>query len=388
MIPFIFHNPTKLLFGKGMIENLHTEIGEKKKVLVVYGGGSIKQNGVYNDVMEQLHKGECSIFELAGVEPNPRVTTVQKGIDICKRENIDYLLAVGGGSVIDCTKAIGIGAVSKENVWDLITRKAPITGSLPFGVVLTLAATGSEMNANSVITNWEKNEKRGWSSPYSNPTFSILDPTYTFSVPRKQTAYGIVDMMSHIFEHYYHNAPNTPINDSYCEALLRVIIDAGGKLVNDLENYDYRETILYAGTLALNRTLNAGTTGGDWASHQIEHAASAIYDIPHGGGLAILMPNWMRHVATIKPEKFKMMAINVFHVNPEGKTDLDVALEGINALRQFWTSIGAPIRLADYNINDSKLDELVEKTMLGRETVGGYKPLQPDEVRSIFVASF
>lgn len=385
MIPFVYQNPTKLIFGKGMIEHLPKEIGANKKVLLVYGGGSIKRNGVYDDVINQLHKSDCQVFELSGVEPNPRITTVERGVDICKQEKIDYLLAVGGGSVIDCTKAIGVGALSDAPTWDLITKKAPINGSLPIGVVLTLAATGSEMNNGSVITHWEKNEKRGWSSPYSHPTFSILDPTYTFSVPKEHTAYGVVDMMCHILEQYFHRAPNAPINDGYCETLLKVIMESGKKLIHNLESYEERETILYAGTLALNGTLNAGTTGGDWASHQIEHGASAVYDIPHGGGLAILYPSWMRFVAKQEPNKFKTLAMNVFHVNPEGKDDLTVALEGIDALQHYWTSLGAPSRLADYEIDDSRLDELVQKSVLGRPAIGGYHPLSAENVRTIFV---
>lgn len=207
---FTFWNPTKLIFGTGQLEQLKSEIPHYgKKVLVVYGGGSIKRSGLYDKVINLLNEIGAQVFELPGVEPNPRITTARKGIDICKYEGIDVLLAVGGGSVIDCTKLIAAGAKYDGDAWDLVTRKAAVTEALPFGTVLTLAATGSEMNSGSVITNWETNEKYGWGSPFTFPKFSILDPVHTFSVPRDQTIYGIVDMMSHVLEHYFHLEENT-----------------------------------------------------------------------------------------------------------------------------------------------------------------------------------
>ncbi|XRG79804.1 iron-containing alcohol dehydrogenase [Rossellomorea sp. GAMAL-10_SWC] len=384
MIPFLQHNPTKLWFGKNQIEQLANEVQEYHRILVVYGGGSIKKNGVYDDVMNQL-SGK-TIFELSGVEPNPRLTTVQKGIQICKDNKIDFILAVGGGSVIDCVKAIAIGVPFEGDVWDLITRKSQPTSATPFGTVLTLAATGSEMNCTSVISNMEVNEKRGWSNPFVFPKFSILDPTYTFSVPIDQTIYGIVDIMSHALEQYFHRASNTPMIDRFIESLLITVIEAGGKLVKDLENYELRETIMYAGTTAFNDTLLNGTDGGDWASHQIEHAVSAIYDIPHGGGLAIIFPNWLSHCLDYDPSRIKMLATNVFGISEEGKTTKQVAEEGIQALRSFWNAIGAPNRLADYQIDDSRLDELVEKSFV-KPVVGGYKILDKESARDILVRS-
>ncbi|MFC5466965.1 iron-containing alcohol dehydrogenase [Lederbergia graminis] len=383
---FTFWNPTKLIFGKGQLEQLKTEIPPYgKKILLVYGGGSIKRNGLYDQVKEILQEIGADVFELAGVEPNPRLSTVHKGVQICKEEGIEFLLAVGGGSVIDCTKAIAAGAKYDGDAWDFIIKKASVTDALPFGTVLTLAATGSEMNSGSVITNWETKEKHGWGSPYTFPKFSILDPVNTFTVPKDQTVYGIVDMMSHVFEHYFHLTENTDFQDRMCESLLITVMETAPKLLADLENYEHRATILYCGTMALNGILNMGYRG-DWASHNIEHAVSAVYDIPHGGGLAILFPNWMKHNLHVKPSRFKQLAIRVFGVDANGKTDEEIGLEGIEKLREFWNSIGAPSRLADYDIDDSRLEEMADKAMVNGE-FGNFTKLNRDDVLAIYRAS-
>lgn len=386
MNTFTYHNPTRLIFGKGTLEQLGKLTQPYgKKVLLVYGGGSIKKNGVYDGVVKQLESVGTQIFELAGVEPNPRLTTVHKGVDICKKEGIDFMVAAGGGSVIDCVKAIAVGAKYDGDVWDIITRKAEPKEALPFGTVLTLAATGSEMNSGSVITNWETREKYGWGSPYTYPVFSILDPGHTFTVPRDQTVYGIVDIMSHIFEQYFHHTPNAPVQDGFCESLLRTVIGAAPALVENLNSYEHRETILYSGTMALNGMLSMGTLG-DWATHNIEHAVSAVYDIPHGGGLAILFPNWMEHVLDEGVGRFKQLAVNVFGVDPAGQSDRDTALEGIRALRSFWNSIGAPSRLADYGIGGDKLSVMADKAMV-YGPFGNFKQLQYDDVLAIYKKS-
>ncbi|OEH91571.1 iron-containing alcohol dehydrogenase [Bacillus solimangrovi] len=383
MNTFVQYNPTKLHFGKGQIEKLPLELGEDGlKVLVVYGGGSIKRNGVYEDVINQLERANATVFELSGVEPNPRLTTVRRGVEICRTEGIDFLLAVGGGSVIDCTKAIAAGSAYEGDVWDLIIRKAPIEAALPFGTVLTLAATGSEMNSVSVITNWETKEKLGWGSPLVFPKFSILDPTYTFTVPKNQTVYGIVDSMSHALEHYFHRTENTPMIDGFIESLLRTAITTAPKLLRDLESFEHRETMMYISTTAFNGTLSNGTDGGDWATHRIEHAISAVYDIPHGGGLAILFPNWLEHVIEEDPSRVKQLAVNVFGITTDGKTDVEVATEGARALRDFWNSLDAPSRLADYEIDDSDFDAIIEKTFV-KPGVGTYKELDEESVRDI-----
>ncbi|MBA2938326.1 iron-containing alcohol dehydrogenase [Paenibacillus sp. CGMCC 1.16610] len=387
MQSFLQFNPTKLWFGKGQIEQLAHELGTHgKKVLLIFGGGSIKKNGVYEAVKQQLDHMQADVYEMSGVEPNPRLTTVKKGIEQCREHGIELILAVGGGSVIDCAKAISVGVYYEGDVWDIITRKAVPAKALPFGTVLTLAATGSEMNNISVITHWDKNEKRGWSSPLAYPAFSILDPEFTYSVPLDQTVYGIVDMMSHVLEQYFHLTENTPMMDRFMESVLLTIIEAAPKLLENLHSYEHRATIMYAGTTAFNGLLSSGTDGGDWASHQIEHGLSAVYDIPHGGGLAIIYPNWMRHCAEDDPSRMTKLALAVFGVDPTGKTDHEIAYEGIEALRQFWNSLGAPNCLADYDISDARLEELIHKSFM-KEQVGSYKIMTRDTVRDILTKS-
>ncbi|MFC0187739.1 iron-containing alcohol dehydrogenase [Fictibacillus aquaticus] len=383
---FTYYNPTRLVFGKGQIAQLASEMKPYgKNVLLVYGGGSIKRNGLYDAVKSELEKMGAAVAELSGVEPNPRLSTVKRGIQLCRENNVSFILAVGGGSVIDCTKAIAAGAVYEGDVWDLILKKAEPKEALPFGTILTLAATGSEMNSGSVITNWETQEKYGWGSPLVFPKFSILDPANTFSVPKDHTIYGIVDMMSHVLEQYFHHAKNTPLQDRFAESVLKTVMEAAPELLNNLEDYELRETILYNGTIALNGTLSMGSRG-DWGSHNIEHAVSAVYDIPHAGGLAILFPNWMRHNVDGDVSRFKQLAIRVFGVSEEGKDDREVALEGIDRLSAFWTSLGAPNRLADYDIDDSKLDLIADKAM-ARGEFGNFKSQKKDDVLTILKRS-
>lgn len=386
MNTFSFQNPVCIHFGKNTIQHLATEVPKYgQNVLVVYGGGSIKKNGVYDAVMAQLQAINANVFELSGVEPNPRVSTARKGIDICKAENIDLVLAVGGGSVIDCTKLIAAGAKSDADAWDIVTKKEIPQSALPLAVVLTLSATASEMNSGSVITNWETKEKYGWGSPHVFPKFSILDPTYTYSVPEDQIVNGVVDTMTHIFEQYFHNATNTPLTDEMAEGILRTLIDVAPKALQDRTNYEHRETLMLAGTLGLNNFLSLGSRG-DWATHNIEHAVSAYYDIPHAAGLAILFPNWMRHNVHVNPERFAKIATRVFGVSAEGKTTEEVAFAGIDALSAFWTSIGAPSRLAHFDITDEKFEQIVDHTLVNGP-FGNFATLQREDVEQILKAS-
>ncbi len=382
MDSFTFYNPVKLHFGEDALEKLSKELAQYgQKVLVVYGGGSIKKNGVYHAVIEKLQEANKTIFELSGVEPNPRVETARLGIDICKKEEIDLVLAVGGGSVIDCSKLIAAGAKYDADAWDIVQRKVFVQEALPLGTVLTLAATGSEMNSGSVITNAATEEKLSWGSPATFPKFSILNPAYTVTVPKNHTVYGIVDMMSHIFEQYFHNTTNTPVTDEMCEGVLRAIIATAPKLLEDLENIQLRETILLAGTIGLNGFLSIGSRG-DWASHNIEHAVSAIYDIPHAGGLAILQPHWMRLNVPVNPQRFAGIATRVFGIEATGKTVEEVAYEGIDRLSAFWTSLGAPNRLANYSIDDAKFPQIIEHAMQNGP-FGNFNKLQEQDVQII-----
>ena len=386
MEQFTFYNPTQVFFGKGTLAAIKEQIPRYgKKVLLVYGGGSIKRNGIYDQIMKYLQEIGAEVLELSGVEPNPRLSTVHKGVELCKKEKVDFLLAAGGGSVIDATKAISAGAKFDGDVWDIITKKAVPKDALPFGTVLTLSATGSEMNSGSVITNWETKEKIGWGHPLVFPKFSILDPVHTFTVPKDQTVYGIVDMMSHALEHYFSPAPNVPYNERMVEGLLSTVIETAPKLLEDLENYEARETIMFCGMMALNGVVNQGMRG-DWGTHGIEHAVSAVYDIPHGGGLAILFPNWIRYNLDVTEAKMKQLAIRVFGVDPQGKSDREIAEEGIDRLREFWSSIGAPSRLADYGIDDSKLELMAEKAV-AHGSLGRMKKLTKEDVYEIYKMS-
>ncbi|MBP1999050.1 alcohol dehydrogenase YqhD (iron-dependent ADH family) [Paenibacillus shirakamiensis] len=386
MINFSFHNPTRLIFGKGQLEALKTEVPRYgNNVLLVYGGGSIKRSGLYERVLANLSEIGAVVTELAGVEPNPRLSTVHKGVDLCKAKNIDLILAVGGGSVIDCAKAIAVGAKYDGDMWDFAERKAAATDGLPLATVLTMSATGSEMNSGSVITNDDTKEKLGWGSPFAAPVFSITDPEHTYSLPKDQTVYGVVDIMSHVLEHYFHKPVNAPLQDGFCETILKTVIETAPKLIEDPENYELRETVMYSSTMALNSMISMGIVG-DWGTHNIEHAVSAVYDIPHGGGLAILFPNWMSHNLNVDPARFKRLAVNVFGVDAKGKTDEQVGQEGIAALRAFWTSIGAPSRLHDYDINDSDLELMADKAVKFG-SFGNFAKMDKADVLEIYKAS-
>ncbi|MEK3661710.1 iron-containing alcohol dehydrogenase [Paenibacillus sp. FSL F4-0236] len=380
---FDFYNPTKLIFGQGTLEALKTEVPKYgKNVLLMYGGGSIKRSGLYDKVMAELSAIDAVVTELSGVEPNPRLSTVHKGVELCHEHNIDLILAVGGGSVLDCAKAVAVGAKYDGDMWDFVERKAAAQDALPLGTVLTMAATGSEMNSGSVITNEVTKEKMGWGSIHAFPAFSILDPENTFTLPRDQTVYGMVDIMSHVLEHYFHTDGNTPVQDGFCETLLRTVIETAPKLIEDLNNYELRETIMYCGTMALNGMVSMGFAG-DWATHNIEHAVSAVYDIPHGGGLAILFPQWMKYNIDTDPARFRKLAVNVFGVDPAGKNDKEIGLEGIEALRSFWDSIGAPKTLADYDIDDSEIGSMADKAVRFGP-FGNFRKLDREDVVEIY----
>jgi len=384
---FVFYNPTKLIFGKGQIKNLGQEVSQYgNKVLIVTGGGTVKRIGLYDEVINQLKQYNIEdIYELQGVEPNPRLSTVDKGIDICKKEKIEFILAVGGGSVIDAAKAIAAGAKYDGSVWDFYSGLATVKGALPLGTILTLAATGSEMNKFSVITNWNTNEKVGIASNYLYPKFSVLDPTYTYTVPKDQTTYGIVDIMAHVYEQYFSHTSNTPMQDELCESILRTVIASAKAVIDQPDNYEARSNILISGTMGLNGMISMGMMG-DWATHDIEHQLSAFYDIPHGGGLAILFPNWMKYVLDEGTDKLKQYAIRVWGVDPTGKNDKEIALEGIDKTREFFTSIGAPARLADYNIGNEKIDIMAEKAVNGKY-LGKFKKLYKEDVKNILLMS-
>ncbi|AZB41033.1 iron-containing alcohol dehydrogenase [Bacillus sp. FJAT-42376] len=380
MNSFELYNPAKLVFGENKVDQLGELIqpyGER--ILLVYGGGSIKKSGLYDRVLEQLSGAE--VHELSGIEPNPRLTTVNKGIQICREEDIQFVLAVGGGSVIDAAKAMAAGALYDGDVWDFTIRNAVVTQALPIGTILTLAATGSEMNGGSVISNWETKQKRTFGSKLMYPKFSIVDPTLTYTVPANQTVNGIVDIMSHVFEQYFSQTLGTPLQERFAESIMLTVIENGEKAIANGSDYDARANLLLAGTYAMNGTLPTGVTA-DWATHVIEHEVSAIYDIAHGAGLAILFPNWMKHVYKDGMGRFVQYALRVWNIDPNGKTDEEVALAGIEATRAYFTRIGAPAALGELGITDEHFERMAEEA-IQFGPIGNFKKLTKEDVLSI-----
>jgi alcohol dehydrogenase len=382
MNPFRLYNPTQLIFGPDTVQQLGGLVKPYgTSILLVYGGGSIKKTGLYDTVMAQLGSIGAHVHELPGVEPNPRLSTVHKGIALCREHKVDFILAVGGGSVIDAAKAVAVGVPYEGDVWDFCIRKAEIKAALPLGTILTLAATGSEMNGNAVISNWETKQKRSFGSKLAYPRFSILDPALTYTVPKDQTANGIVDMMSHVFEQYFSPTVDTPLQERFAESILQTVIENGEPALQNGSNYEARANLMLCGTMALNGTLAIGVQT-DWASHGIEHEISAIYDIAHGAGLSIVFPNWMRYVYKERMDRFVQYAVRVWHVDPSGKSDDEIALAGIEATRAFFKRIGAPSSLAELQIGGEELDKMAEEAVRFGP-LGSFKKLEKDDVKQI-----
>jgi len=378
---FIFHNPTKLIFGEGQIKHLPEEVLKHgDRVLIVTGKGSVKRSGLFAEAVALL-KNKCTIFELEGIDPNPRLDSVREGVRICKDNNVNLVLAIGGGSVVDAAKGIASGALYDGDVWDFYMRKIDVAEALPIGVILTLAATGSEMNGNSVVTNMETHEKKGCPSIHQYPTFSILDPTYTFTVPRADTVNGLVDIMAHVFEQYFSHTKDTPLQDRLCEGILLTVIENAADVLADPEDYVARANILLSGTFALNGLTRMGVIG-DWASHGIAHQPSGLYDVPHGAALAIILPHWMRHVLDEGVDKFKQYATKVWKVPESFGDDREIALEGIRRTAKFFELMGAPTSLQEYGIGADVIDMMAERaTEAG--PLGSYKKLYFDDVKTI-----
>jgi len=323
-----------------------------------------------------------TIHELAGIEPNPRLSSVQQGIDICRDQHIDFILAVGGGSVIDAAKAIAAGVPYQGDVWDFFTNKAKIQSALPLGAVLTLAATGTEMNGSMVISHWNEKLKRGSGSPHVYPRFSILDPTLSYTVPNHQTVYGSIDIMSHVFEQYFSLTQDTPLQERFCESILQTVIENIELALDNPAHAAARSNLMWCGTMALNGGQISLGMRNDWASHGIEHEISAIYDIPHGAGLAIVFPNWMKYVYQERPERFAQFATRVWGIDPAGKTTEELALAGIDATRQFYKRIGSETTLAEFNIDSSQIDRMAEEAVR-YGPIGSFKKLDKEDVKAI-----
>ncbi len=361
---FNFQAGTKILFGKNKINELADEIlAYGSRVLITYGKGSVVKNGVLDKVKTKLEEKDIYITELNGIQPNPRLSSVKEGIAICRDQKIDFILALGGGSIIDATKAIAAGVKYEGDVWDFCTRKAKLESALPIGAILTLAATGSEMNGNAVISNEETKQKLAMGGDILRPKFSVLDPTLTFTVNKLQTAAGTVDIMSHIFEQYFTPDLGTEIQDSIAEAILKTCIKYGPIAIKEPENYEARANLMWASSLALNGLTATGKMMGDWATHGIEHELSAYNDLTHGVGLAILFPNWMNFVLNERNAfKFARLGRNVFDVKIED--DVEAAKETIKAIRNFFNSLDMPATLSEVNITDEHFEEMGKKACL------------------------
>ncbi|OIJ15274.1 NADH-dependent alcohol dehydrogenase [Anaerobacillus arseniciselenatis] len=382
MQDFTFQNSTKLVFGKEAENTVGKEtVKYGRKVLLHYGGGSIKKSGLYDRVVESLRKEEVEVFELGGVKPNPRVDLVREGISICKENEIELILAVGGGSVIDSAKAIAAGAKYDGDVWDFFTGKAEINDCLPIGTVLTIPAAGSETSGATVITNEDGWYKRATGHDLMRPKFSHLNPVLTYTLPEYQTACGITDMIAHILERYFTNEKNVELTDRLCEATLKTIINNAHTVLKEPTNYAARAEIMLAGTIAHNDSLSTGRIG-DWASHDIEHEISGIYDIAHGAGLAIVFPAWMKYVYKHDVNRFAQFAHRVWGVEIDLNNLEKTALAGIQKMEEFFTSIGMPITLNEADITEEHIDEMAQKGT-ERGPLGNFVKLNEEDVRQI-----
>lgn len=383
MLNFTFYAPTRILFGRGQIENLGELVHQYgSKILLVYGHGSIKHNGIYDAIATQLKARGIVWEELSGVDPNPRLHTVIQGAELCRRRGLEFILAVGGGSVIDCAKGIAAVSLYDGDPWDFWAYKAKIRQALPIGAVLTLAATGSEMNSNAVITNEATGQKHGVGADALIPKFSILDPTYTFTVSPAQTAAGVADILTHAYEFYFSASTEAYLQDALAEAVMKTCIKYGPIACAKPENYEARANLMWASSMALNGVISAGKKF-DGFCHNVEHAISALYDLTHGVGLAILAPHWMEYVldeGTV--HRFVLFARNVWQVN-DGD-DFEVARAGIQKTRQFYRSLGLPGQLSEVGIGDERFDEIVDKSMF-RETLGVFKKLRREDVKNILL---
>ena len=386
MLNFNYSIPTNIYFGKGKMDSLPKLIKQYgSKILLTYGGGSIKSNGIYDKVVNLLKENNIEYFELGGVDPNPRITTVREGIKICKENDLNFILALGGGSVIDCSKTIAAGCYYDGDPWDFFIGKARIKNALPLGTVVTLAATGSEMNGNAVISNIDTEEKYLTYGEALKPKFSILDPVNTFTVPRIQTAAGTADIMSHIFEQYFSSTEGAYIQDRMAEALLKTCIKYGPIAVENPENYEARANLMWTSTLALNGLLTYGKIT-DWATHGMEHELSAIYDITHGVGLAILTPSWMTYVLDDTTlDKFVEYGVNVWDID-RTQEKITIAKEAIKMTKEFFISLGIPSTLTEVGIGEDKLKEMAVKTTK-RGPQGNFRKLYEEDVLKIYLSS-
>lgn len=385
MLDFYYHTPTEVFFGRGK----EKEVGDiikgygYKKIMMQYGKNSIKKSGLYDTVINSLKENEIEVVEMGGVEPNPKITFVREAIKVAKKEKVELILAVGGGSVIDSCKYTALGVMNDCDVWDISMGKVKPVGALPVGCILTIAAAGSEMSNSAVITNLELNMKKGCSTEFNRCKFAIMNPELTFTLGEYQTACGIVDIMAHTMERYFTTVEPTPLTDGIAETILREVVSAGKVLMQNPTDYNARATIMWASSLSHNGLTGCGRENA-LAVHQLEHALSGEYDsVAHGAGLAVLFPAWAKYVYKYSIDRFYQFATNVWGVKGEDKEK--VALKGIEEMAKFFKQLKMPSRLSEFKIEKNSADRLAYLCTFGRtRTIKNYITLDYQVIKEIF----
>ena len=387
-----YYTPTKVLFG----EDAEMHAGEQlkaagaKKVLVHYGSGSAVKSGLLGKVTDQLDKEGIPYVLLGGVKPNPRLSLVYEGVELSKKEGVDWILAVGGGSVIDSAKAIAYGACDAGDVWDFYSGKRKPEASLPIGVILTLSATGSEMSDSSVISNEDGGLKRGYNNDLCRPRFALLNPALTYSVSPYQTSCGTADIMMHTIERFFHAGKGMELTDNLAIALIRTVMENGRKALDDPNDYDARANLMWASSLSHNGLMQTGNDQrGDWSCHQMEHELSGLFDVAHGAGLAAIWGSWARHVYKTDPSRFALFGEGVFGFSRSGNDEAD-ALRTIAAMEDYFRSISMPVNMKELGVDasDDDIETLTEKaTFFGKRTLGSFMTLEREDIKAIYLAA-
>ena len=383
MVNFDYQTPTRLIFGRGVVQEKLHDVMEifGKRVLITWGGGSIKRSGLYDQVRDILKDKE--IYELPGIEPNPKYDpSVLEGVRICKEKNIDVILSVGGGSVLDCTKAIAGAACSDADPWDVITMKVPTLKAIPIVDIITLAATGSEYDRGGVISRTDTNDKLAYFSDLVFPAVSFIDPTYTFTLPVRQTLAGVSDCINHIMEQYF-CGEHIMMNDAFMEGAIKSLMKNVRIVLEDPENYEARAEIFYATTLGCNGIYSLGNSESGWPMHAIEHALSGHYDINHGEGLAIVTPRWMKHILSEKTiERFVSFGTGVFGIDP-ALPEMEIAEKAIQSIHDFYREIGLPMTLREVGIDGSRIDEMAHHIAVNEGLENAWAPLYEEDIAAI-----
>ena len=384
------YTPTRVTLGKGAEDSLGDELKRNgaKKVLVHYGSERIVRDGLMKRLTDQMDREGIEYVLLGGVQPNPRLSLVRKGIELSRKEGVDFIVAAGGGSAIDSAKAIAYGLYDKDgDVWDFYTGERKPQGAYPVGVVLTLSATGSEMSDSSVITNEEGDLKRGVNSDYARPRFALLDPELTYTVPPYQTSCGTADMMMHTIERFFHSGPTLELTDSLAIALLRTVAENGIRALKNPKDYEARKNLMWASSLSHNGLMQEGNAQrGDWACHQMEHELSGLFDVAHGAGLTAIWGTWARYVCLEDPERFAKLGEGVFGTKRTGSPERDTEA-AIKAFEEYFRTIHMPTSIRDLGVRptEKQIDEMAEKAVYwGKRTLGAFKVLGKEDIARIY----